>query len=250
MPAALKWGETGLVVFDAVTAEAPGFEVAITDYPVELGANLLDHVRMKPLTLRLTAVVSNSPAREGLSHMGTLTPGRGVSIQIRDQIVKGAPHPLNLSSFSGIPLVKAGRANVQVRTYAPATERIQRVELIYAELRRALAEAREFTITTSMLGDFDHMLLKSFHTDRDASSGTGLKMELEFQQVMYAVLSRRDVSALLPKPKKPEKARSAPVKDEGKAAPAAAPATPAKDQSTADGLIENLTDWVAPFFAQ
>lgn len=100
--------------------------------------------------------------------------------------------------------------------HAPTVKRVQN---IYAELRQAMYEAREFIVVTDMLGDFDRMLLRSVQTRRDAQSGSSAKLELEFQQVLYAELSTRDVSRLLPFVKKPSEPRSQLHKDEGKKTP-------------------------------
>ena len=42
----------GTIELDAVTTETHGAEVEITDFPIETGSSITDHVRRKPLTLR------------------------------------------------------------------------------------------------------------------------------------------------------------------------------------------------------
>lgn len=51
----------GAVVLDASLSEAHNTSNDVTDHPVEKGADITDHVRQKPKTLRLTGLVSNTP---------------------------------------------------------------------------------------------------------------------------------------------------------------------------------------------
>lgn len=46
---------------DASVSEEHGFEADVTEHPVEKGANITDHVRQKPRTVRITGIVSNTP---------------------------------------------------------------------------------------------------------------------------------------------------------------------------------------------
>lgn len=51
----------GSITLDACTAEEHSSEVELTDHPVEKGADISDHRRPKPKTLKLTGIVSNTP---------------------------------------------------------------------------------------------------------------------------------------------------------------------------------------------
>jgi hypothetical protein len=250
----LRWASgtgSGLMEFDAVEMEAPAHTVELTSYPVELGASLTDHVRAKPVTLNMTVVVSNSPAREkGLTHMDGLAAGNFYAIQVRQPLLNVPPSAQMPTSVAGVQLSKTVTAIATVRTWAGAYEpsetgmrapEIRRVQNIYAELRQAMYEAREFIVATDMLGDFDRMLLRSVQTRRDGQSGSTMRLELEFQQVLYAELSTRDVSRLLPVPKKPSEPRSQPPTDEGKKTPEEA--DPATKRSIATQLMYPSADF-------
>jgi hypothetical protein len=229
----LRW-DSGLIAFDAVELEAPSHEVAITEYPIELGASLTDHVRQKPVTLRMTAVVTNSPAREhGLTQMDGLSANMKLTVHVRQPLLNAPPSAQLPTSIAGIQLVKTVPVQAVVRTWDPQEQAVTRAENIYAELKRAMAEARELTVATDLLGDFDRMLLRSLRTERNGKSGNGLRLELELQQVLYAELLRRDVTHLLPRPKKPAHSRSQPTKDEGK------PTTEEVDPATKRSLAHN-----------
>ena len=229
----LKW-DAGLIEFDAVELEAPSHEVAVTEYPVELGASLTDHVRIKPVVLRMNVVVTNSPARGlGLTQMDGLSPNTNFEMHVRQPILNAPPSAQLPTSVAGVQLVKTVPVRAVVRTWEPAGQKVRRVENVYAELKRAMVEAREFTVTTDVLGDFDRMLLKALRTERNGQSGNALRLELELQQIFYAELLRRDVTHLLPK--RPALPRSQPQKDEGKPQ-SEAPVDPATKRSLWDQL--------------
>jgi hypothetical protein len=206
-----------LYEFDAVVNEAPTHEVALTDYPIELGANLVDHIRPKPVQLRLTAWVSNAPARAGgLTHLDGMVPGREMSVYVRQPLLNAPPSAQLPTSIAGNQLTRGVPVTASVRTWAAQDgSDLHRVEKIYAELRDSMSQAREFSIAIDLLGEFEHMVMRSLRTERDGKSGNSLKLDMEFQQVTYASLFRDDVSGLLPKPKQP---RSKPAVDAGKAA--------------------------------
>jgi len=50
-----------LLEFDVVLSEAPTTELDVTDHPIERGSDITDHLRLRPLTLDMTALVSNRP---------------------------------------------------------------------------------------------------------------------------------------------------------------------------------------------
>jgi hypothetical protein len=213
----LQWttGDTTTTVdFDAVETEAPSHEVAISEYPIELGASLVDYVRPRPVTLRLTALLSNAPSRTGMSHMDGMQPVPRYAVRVRVPAIDVPPSANLPTSVAGVPLTREMTVLAEVRTWSPEGMRIQRVENVYSALKQAMNEAREMTIVTDLLGAFDRMLMRSIRTQRDGRSGNALRLEMELQQVSYAELMHRDVSQLLPK--KPAHARSVPPKDEGK----------------------------------
>src|SRR4051812_40586326 len=98
-------GSGGTIDFDAVETEAPEHEATLTEYPVELGSNLVDHIRIMPVRFRMTVVLSNSPSREDVRsgmdgaastrgvdvavRNGTAASPRGQSVRIRQSIIPG-----------------------------------------------------------------------------------------------------------------------------------------------------------------
>jgi hypothetical protein len=149
--------------------------------------------------------------------MEGVTPLRDMTVYVREPIIATPPSAQLPTSVAGFPLTRTVPVQASVRTWAPEGFKIQRVQNVYGLLVKSMNEAREFTVSTDLLGDFDRMLVKSVSTERTGQTGNGLKLEIELQQVFYAELVRRDVSHLFKT--KPKHKASEPVKDEGKKEP-------------------------------
>lgn len=54
-------GQIGLVQMDATLSEVHTSEAAVTEHPVEEGANISDHIRRLPEEVEINGVVSNTP---------------------------------------------------------------------------------------------------------------------------------------------------------------------------------------------
>lgn len=78
---------TSEVIFDVVESEEEGRENEVTDNPVEKGADVTDHVRHKPATVRITALVSNTPrdANVAATYQPSASPPRFVLNTAQDE---------------------------------------------------------------------------------------------------------------------------------------------------------------------
>lgn len=205
----LKWDQ-GTIEFDAVILEAPEHSAEMTKYPIEAGATLADHIRVQPTKFRMQVVVSNDPARAiGLTHLDGAVALTNVEIRVKQPLIPGPPVAQVPGSFAGIQLSREATVRANVRTWTP---KVRRVTNIYAELITAMGEARQFTIATD-IGDFSGMALLGIRPNRTASNPGAPTFDLEFEQLLTATLTQRDVSSLFPKPKNQ---RSNPPKDAGK----------------------------------
>ena len=54
-------GKIDLLMVDATISESPKYESEVTEYPVEDGPDISDNVRLKPVTLEIQGLVSESP---------------------------------------------------------------------------------------------------------------------------------------------------------------------------------------------
>lgn len=62
-------GTSGEVVFDAVIDESVNEPSEVTDHPVEEGADVADHVKVKPETIPLNGVIAGDRAEEKLAQL-------------------------------------------------------------------------------------------------------------------------------------------------------------------------------------
>lgn len=53
----------GALVFDALVSESHEFSTAVTQFPVEQGAPITDHVRQEPAKLTIEAIITNHPIK-------------------------------------------------------------------------------------------------------------------------------------------------------------------------------------------
>lgn len=226
MPTIMKW-DGGQIEFDAVEVEEMTHDAVVTEYPVETGAMLVDHVRVLPLTLKLSAIVTNDPAREKgtkqsvphWSHMDGLDPRRGAEIKILMPLIPGPPSAQLPTSIAGLQLTRETKVRAQVRVWGDGTVAVRRVTNVYAELLNAQAEARLFSVL-SEVGRWDAMIIRSVHARREGALGLRtLRFDIEMRKLVTAFMSERDVSDLLAKPVEPTKEKSKPPKDAGKQQP-------------------------------
>lgn len=54
-------GRIGSLVLDATLNDSHSYTNEITDYPIEEGANINDHIKKNPITITITGFITNSP---------------------------------------------------------------------------------------------------------------------------------------------------------------------------------------------
>ncbi len=209
----LRW-DTGTMEFDAMVSESPEHSAIITDYPVELGANLADHMRVQPVRLSLQCVVSNVTARDITTHMdGVVATSEGAMVPIKKPLIPGAERIGLPKNVGFIPLEYESTVKADVRTWSGS---ITRVTNIYRELIELQRGAKTITIASD-IGDWDAMLLEQIRLQRDASSARAPRFDLVFRELSTAFLEQRDVIALKQKAV-PSTQRSRPSVNGGKQA--------------------------------
>jgi hypothetical protein len=219
----LKW-EGGVIEFDAVEVEEMSHDAAITSYPVEYGVDLVDHIRVEPISVRLTAYVSNQPAREMTAQMDGVTSTLGVDIKVSKPLIPRANLYKAPTSFAGVPLTYESTVRAAVRLWGAPGNPVRRVANVYAELRNGMTAGRIYTLASDM-GDYDNMAIKSLSIRRDAGQANAPRFDIDLQQVSFALLSTREI------PARPKKPRSKRPKDEGR-----------KQAEPADKQTEKETD--------
>lgn len=152
-------------MIDAAITEEHTFEADVTEHPVERGTSIVDHVRIKPLTISVEGIVSDTPiglmADERNAAQGTAQVGQ-----------------------------------IQVLNSQPSVD-------AYAFLKQIFQAREPVTIKTS-LQTFDDMVLQSLSAPRSASDGDSLRFRATFRQVVFATNERTYVEVGTPRAKAKE----------------------------------------------
>lgn len=202
----LLYWDGGTMEFDASVRETFTHDAEMTRYPIELDSDRVDHVRVQPTEITISAIVSNTPAREGLTHMDDVSPLRGAPVLVREPMFPRAAALGMPTEMFGRSLTRSASATADVRLWSAP---VRRVTNVYAELLKMQREARALTILTA-IGDFDDMVLRSLSVSRDAASANVLDFTATFQQLAVTSLALETL-----RPPDPRFLRSKKRKDKG-----------------------------------
>jgi hypothetical protein len=96
------------IEFDVVVSEAHDAEVEVTEHPVEQGANITDHARVKAEAVTLDALVSNTPLADSLrlengqpKEFPWQAPGRAQDIYLQLRDLKDARQLVTVATQRG-----------------------------------------------------------------------------------------------------------------------------------------------------
>lgn len=97
-------GRLGTVELDATVSETHSAASDVTQHPVEAGANVVDHVRPKPRTLVLEAIVTDTPVPNAAAPQGEwrAQPGRAAAAWETLMRLREARQPLTVVSLLGV----------------------------------------------------------------------------------------------------------------------------------------------------
>lgn len=151
---------------DAAISEAHSGTNEVTDHPVEDGADITDHVRVKPDTVTIEGIISNTPVIAGNARF------------------EGG---LETSEQNGVLVV----SGVGADSLDDA-----RAESAYQQLLKIKEDRLPVVIVTS-LRQYERMILERLNVPRDARIGSALRFSATFREVR-TVASQR-VSVTLPK---------------------------------------------------
>lgn len=141
-----------VLMFDSTIREAPSFQIAITENPVETGVSMADHAYAKPDTLTLEVVVSDTPL---------------------------------LSDGKGTPAIQLAQA--QGLAFMGPNER--RSVNAWAAIQ---AGAKSFTIYTVQigLGSYPNMMIEQGSAEQTVDSAGIMRATLQLHQVTFAGTSK------------------------------------------------------------
>ena len=173
--------QIGGIWVDAVLTEQHQLTNVVTSHPVEDGANIADHVRPEPDTVRMECLITNTPLRLPQSH------AEGVSETTKDIETRGSPlFGTRLGPFGEVA-VPGPNAKATVRTFEPAFDRVQDV---WQELRRMRDIGELVTIRTT-LHNYANMVLQEVSVPRTAPRNS-----MQFTVTAVQILTATSETAL------------------------------------------------------
>jgi hypothetical protein len=234
----IRWTtpEVGWLEFDAILRQSIDHDGEVTEHPVDTNSTISDHYRRITTPITLEATITNSPITPPLTHTGGAQLVDLIStITLPQPIYPGAP-----TTVGGFDITSKTPVDIRTRAY----QDLDRVNLVYAELRAIQEEARILSVHLYSLkgpaqgGAYESMLLKRFSIDQDPTMSNAISLVLELKHIILAEVLTQDISGEVPtKAKKPDKQRSNDKKDAG--AQAAKPATTETDRS----VLDRLSSW-------
>lgn len=174
MKTLIEWedstGATGALEIDATKTR--GFELAaeVTEFPVESGPAVIDHIRPVNGTLAIEGVISNTPIALPATQMNGVTQG-ATTVQ-----VKGP----------------GGAVKVTLYQWSGPIDRRRACDAILAGLVAAGTPVR---VTTS-LRTVESLAIARYKVDENATTGDALPLVLEFKALRVATVARAAVPAV------------------------------------------------------
>lgn len=263
---------------DVSISETHGVGAEVTDHPVELGANIADHIRPTPRTLSIEGLVTNHPIELPGSHIGssklstsqvTISAASSVPRRVPPQSVTIEGEP-SIGLYGMLPgadqaVAILGALRLEVRSkrqfsaehnrvetktetasrtqYAAQvvhfTEPFNRVEAVHAALVNIIESRKLVSIVTGLIR-YDSVALTDVQFERSAQVG---KDALKFTAQARVLRIVQSEVVKLPDPVQP---RAKPSLSEGKQAPQKTnPATvPVPQQSGASKIGETIVEGV------
>lgn len=180
----------GSFVFDAVFEETHEADLEVTDNPVETGVIVSDHAFMKPLRVKISAGVSDTPLK-----------GWGGGYQVSQGALVGGGGGDGKDFWS---------RNVQNDQFASDSGRARRAFELLTELQK---RAEPFDVVTG-LKLYKNMVCSSIRASQDKDSSGALLFTAELREVI--IVKTMIVAYEVPKPMPGPTARQAgPKKDKG-----------------------------------
>lgn len=163
---------------DAALSEEIAAEAEVTSFPVESGADITDNVKLNPITVTITGVVSDTP-------IGEIEEKRAAAAA--ETAEKQAARAMLKSMLGAFDDMTRG---LSTPPYLPSEEALSKLERI----RDGRAPV---TITTS-LRTYDNMVMTSLSIPRSGETGRALEFTATFQQVTIVEVKRVTVTVSKP----------------------------------------------------
>lgn len=177
-----KSGANVYLKFDAVTVVELTRESDVSEHPVEVGADVTDHVKARLPRVSVTAFMSESPlySNDGVEKLADF---RSVEIKMPKRV--GFPQALGQGIREAF---SPGKVSVQVLTWTDLRSRVR-------EARDKLTDiqlAGTLISITDAAGDFDNLVIDRFSTIRALEDGRGATFNLECRQIRLTTVEEVD----------------------------------------------------------
>lgn len=188
-------GEAVVISIDATIEEVHSAAASVTEFAVEKGVAISDHVRAENAFISMEIVISNTPIRD----QGTLshTDGAAGLIQpvellverkrsLRD-LARGVPVSALLPFPVSVGANFAGAVSQKIIEPVGAVilqfpQEMNRVGVVYQELLDMMNAGTLCTIGTR-LREYENMVLEMIETPRTAEDGSAIRMRVQARQV-------------------------------------------------------------------
>jgi hypothetical protein len=147
------------VEITALTQVTHQGDVEITKHPVEIGANISDHARLKPETVTLAGIVSDTSVGKATTKRVITADGFDFTSNVAEDVPTGT----------------AGAS-----------------EEAYARLLQ-IKNARQFVWVVTELRTYKNMMLTSLSVPREVTTGDSLRFTAVFEEIKLSQVQSRDV---------------------------------------------------------
>lgn len=169
--------DADLLLIDATISESPKYEAEPTDYAVEDGPDVTDNIRLKPITLQIDGLVSETPITLKSQASGLVT-SVGATLGAK---IGGFNSQLGTiaGGIIGSRLFKDSSegldANGETRSLNPA-------DIARKVLEDTWRSKRIFTVVTKRR-KYDNMVITSLSFPRSTNEGRALKFSVSLKQI-------------------------------------------------------------------
>lgn len=159
---------TEVLVVDVTVSDEISFQNELTQHPVEEGQDVTDHVRSKPLQIKIEGLLSGSPISLDLDTKGLITSGASIV----NQQLGGFKGALGAATVAGAGKIGGKLMGETADPLLQARDKLLE-----------LASKRTPMRYVHKLKNFDDMIITSLSFPRDKSIGRALKFNMTLQQI-------------------------------------------------------------------
>ncbi len=167
----------GRYVLDVAISEQHKYEAEVTDFPVESGGSISDHIRPKPFTLTIEGVVTDTPLDTNAANKPVAFANSAGGVE--DTI---GHIPASSSHLPAPGSVKPGVKPQEVVKFLRSEEALEYLTSIW--------KSGETVPVSSSLGTFNDMALEALDVPRNKDTTGCLKFTATFKQIQKVTNAR------------------------------------------------------------